>query len=376
LRHAPASQGRLNALDPLEQAMGERSWATDARLRERSATFHDPGSGNEQGGLGMPGVVQYRTKLMLSFARRLPVGFAGFGAGLIALILACVSLGAEGVMRGEGRIAFSFGESSAVHVSQLALINGDGKNRHVLPLDHVFGVSWSPNGRVLAFSSWYDTFTLNVDGRTKARLVVRGGTNPDWSPSGRSIAFERGHDIWVVNLNDRRQRRIVRHGTSPDWSSDGRKLVFVRDRRVRCPSQQACRDDPSLASTDDIWVIDLATNQERQLVSGGDTPVWSEGRAASSSDGRIAFDRCRRISGIGLACFIYVMRSDGTNQRRLFEGQSPVWSPNRQQLAFIGYDARHHYVDAVMRARLDGSGRRVLFGLRPYCGCGALDWGR
>ena len=34
------------------------------------------------------------------------------------------------------------------------------------------------------------------------------------------------------------------------------------------------------------------------------------------------------------------------------------------------------YADAVIRARLDGTGRRVLFGRHPYCGCGELDWAR
>jgi Tol biopolymer transport system component len=71
-------------------------------------------------------------------------------------------------------------------------------------------------------------------------------------------------------------------------------------------------------------------------------------------------------------CSIYVIRSDGTKQRRLFRGEDPVWSPNGQELAFIGRDDGRY--DAIIRARLDGSGRRVLFGRTSYCGCAAPDW--
>ena len=108
---------------------------------------------------------------------------------------------------------------------------------------------------------------------------------------------------------------------------------------------------------------ELAGKKERRLVRNGGGASWSP-------DGRqIAFDRCRtqRCGG-----FIYVAQSDGTKQRRLFKGDEPVWSPNGQELVFIG-KADGGY-DAIIRARLDGSGRRVLFGETPYCGCGSLDW--
>jgi Tol biopolymer transport system component len=76
-------------------------------------------------------------------------------------------------------------------------------------------------------------------------------------------------------------------------------------------------------------------------------------------------------------CFIYVVRSDGTKRRRLFRGAGPVWSPSGQEIAFVDYDGaekRRGFYDPIIRARLDGSGRRVLFGETPYCGCRSLDW--
>ena len=159
----------------------------------------------------------------MGFGRALTVGLA---ATLLALSLADARLSAGPQSRGEGRIAFTFGESSADRPAQLAVMDGDGKNRRALPpFDVHGGLSWSPDGRLIAFGRiafrGNGIYTINVD-RRKYRRVVRNGLLPDWSPNGRSIAFERGRDIWVFNLNDRRQWRIVRHGSSPSWSPDAR----------------------------------------------------------------------------------------------------------------------------------------------------------
>ena len=301
---------------------------------------------------------------MLRFGRALSVGLA---AALSALILADARLGAEPESRGEGRIAFTFGESGADRPAQLAVMDGDGKNRRALPpFDVHGGLSWSPDGRLIALGLiasrggvviyTINIYTINADGRPRYRLLVRNGGSPDWSPNGRSIAFDRGRDIWVVDLNDRRQRRIVHDGRSPKWSPDGRKLAFTRGPIYG--AENATRGP-------DLWVLDVVAKKERRLVRNGYGADWSP-------DGRqIAFDRCRtqRCGG-----FIYVAQSDGTKQRRLFKGDEPVWSPNGQELVFIG-KADGGY-DAIIRARLDGSGRRVLFGRHPACGCVLGDWAR
>jgi Tol biopolymer transport system component len=288
------------------------------------------------------------------------VGFAGLAAALIVLILAAAPLRAEPA-RGEGRIVFGFGESGALHPAQLAVMDGDGKHRRLLPLDHVFSVSWSRDGRSIAYDvltpaarpNTYrrDVWTMNVDGRPRYRRVVRNGERGDWSPNGRELAFVRGGDIWVVDLKDHRQRRIVHHGHLPRWSPDGKKLTFERG-----------------GSRVDVWVAELAAKKQRRLVRNGDFADWSP-------DGRqIVFDRCR-TTGLVTECSIHVVRADGTAQRRLFEGEQPLWSPNGQAIAFVGTVKRRGFYDAIVRARLDGSGRRVLFGQRPYCGCYLLAWG-
>jgi Tol biopolymer transport system component len=293
------------------------------------------------------------------FARAL---LSGLAAVAVVLILAAASLRAQPESRGEGRILFAFGESGSDHPAQAAVMDGDGKHRRVLRgVDHVLGASWSPDDRSIAFDrlgpvprrNIYrpNVWTMNVDGRPRFRRVVRNGGTPAWSPSGRRIAFVRGRDIWLADLNGRRQRRIIRHGRSPQWSPEGEKLAFERG-----------------GSQSSIWVADVAAKKERRLVRNGDDAQWSP-------DGReIAFDRCV-TQGLDTECFVYAMRADGSGQHRLFKGQEPLWSPNGQELAFVGADERRSLNDAIIRARLDGSGRRILFGQQPYCGCYLLAWG-
>ena len=118
----------------------------------------------------------------MGFGRALRVGLVGLAVALIALILADARLGAEPA-RGEGRIAFTFGESGDLHPSQLAVMDADGKNRRVLPPWPVIGLSWSPDGRFIAYGSLgnYGIVTMNVDGRQTYRRVIRNGRNSDWS---------------------------------------------------------------------------------------------------------------------------------------------------------------------------------------------------
>jgi Tol biopolymer transport system component len=316
----------------------------------------------------------------MRIGRALRVGLAGLVAALIAMSVTDPRSGAEPPLRGQGRIAFTVGESGADRPAQLAVVDANGNYERELPPFEVGNVSWSPDGRSIAYDSVYVTggiWMTNVDSRRRGRLVVRHGFSPDWSPDGRSIAFDRGRDIWVVHLRDRRQRRVVRDGRSPRWSPTGRKLAFERDRGRRCFRSQDCL----AGARADVWVLDLAAKKERRLVRNGDAADWSPGGR------QIAFQRCRRVRGeVDLECFIYVMRSDGSAQRRLFKGRAPVWSPNGGWLAFYGEESVPMWcrskrrlrrcgggtVVGIFRSRLDGSGRRLL---AQTFNCGCPAWG-
>ena len=89
----------------------------------------------------------------------------------------------------------------------------------------------------------------------------------------------------------------------------------------------------------------------KRLTRVGVAPAWSP-------DGRmIAFKVIEKARGI------WLMRANGTHQRRLGIGASPAWSPDGKQIVFTKYD----YGGGIYLMRVDGTHvRRVITtGFRP-----------
>ncbi|MEP6909402.1 MAG: hypothetical protein ABI896_03090 [Actinomycetota bacterium] len=71
-------------------------------------------------------------------------------------------------------------------------------------------------------------YVSRADGSGFHRLV-RKGLDPAFSPDGRLIAFTTGRGIWVVGIDGRGLRRLTsRDDKAFDWSPNGKALVFVR----------------------------------------------------------------------------------------------------------------------------------------------------
>jgi dipeptidyl aminopeptidase/acylaminoacyl peptidase len=266
-------------------------------------------------------------------------GYLAVAAGLLTLILAAEHVEAKPESRRDGRITFIVGESGEFRPSpRLIVMDADGTNTRVR-LGYVSHASLSPNGRLIAYHrvGGRDTRVIAADGRLRDRLLVRNGRTADWSPTGAAIAFVRGSDVWVKNLHSR-TRRVVRNAEAPDWSPDAKRLAFVRGS--------------------DIWIVDLASKRTHLLIRGAGNARWSpNGR-------RIAFERRGQFEN-----HVYIARADGTAQRRLAEGSSPAWSPDGRELA-LSVETR------IIRIRVDGSHRRVVYAPKYYCACRGLEWAR
>ena len=106
---------------------------------------------------------------------------------------------------------------------------------------------WTPDGKRMAFQSYYelegrtDLLWKSADGSGEAELLLGGGSNLvpySWSPDGRLLAFSRSSpttrsDIWLLPVEgDRKPQPFLQTPFSeygPMFSPDGRWIAYVSD---------------------------------------------------------------------------------------------------------------------------------------------------
>ena len=175
--------------------------------------------------------------------------------------------------------------------------------------------TWSPNSRVVAFSSSGKLGLLSIDAGIRYVTLPIYVAHPDWHPDGGSLAFDDGTSIWTSNA-DGSQPRIVtaqclagstcadKRFQFPKWSPDGRNFaVYVYPGPVA-----VMRADGT-----DVRVVPALSSQGLAYAH----PNWM-------MDGRVLFlsDRAGTPS-------LYLMGSDTTGILRITTGSTRDDVPKR-----------------------------------------------
>jgi Tol biopolymer transport system component len=196
------------------------------------------------------------------------------------------------------------------------------------------------------FDEELDTCIVQADGGGRIRLTDNhvADYSPSWSPDGQYIAFMSDRDgrteVFVMGSDGSHPMRISRtEGVSdspPVWSPDGQKLCFAA-----LDSQES---DDLGAFVEHLYIAsrDGRTQYRLTSLSGHEEkPRWSPNGEF------IAFVRRPEGFGIDRQVEIRVMAPDGSGEKTLLAGMWNIaglaWSPDGKKLAFVGGEVGSHW---------------------------------
>jgi beta-lactamase regulating signal transducer with metallopeptidase domain len=154
-------------------------------------------------------------------------------------------------------------------------------------------------------------------------------------------------EVFFSNLRGGQPVRVAENGSGPVWSPDGKRLLYhVNDRKKSA--------DVGFRGT--VWIFDLATKQTTKapLPETDDVDDWS-----LTGDWLVTVSDRHPPFGHGYQ--LYVMHPDGTDQRRLTEGDGlNCYARFQPAMNRIAYHHQGHGSDSLWLVDLDGSNRKHL----------------
>jgi len=265
-----------------------------------------------------------------------------------------------------GTIAFAaFNPADHRRVYELHLINADGSNHRLFPLDGVSepALRHTGDGHWLAYRAWGQPTSprslLTSDLTGEMPRMVGGfweDAQPDWSPIENRLVFasqresDRRWRLYTSWGDGSAERDLRREGKSPSFAPDGRRLVFegcdtagevcglwqttlenseqsaqliLADNQAKSPDWSPVNEQiVYMANPDDNWDLYLTDSSGRQPQRLTTSPA-SEGLPAWSPDGEwLAF-----VSNQNNRWGLWVMHLPGGASQKIYDFGESEFSP-------------------------------------------------
>ena len=243
----------------------------------------------------------------------------------------------------------------------------DFKKEDLLPKNPISLEEKTYQQSKIAFGSDRDgndeIYIINSDGTGLKRLT----NNPawdyhaSWSPDGKKIAFnssrDGNHEIYVMNSDGTEQKNLTNNPATdffPSWSPDGKKIAFSSNRGGNFRG---------IYGNSEIYVMNSDGTEQKRLTNNPAEDYF----ASWSPDGKkIAFNSEGDVtkvdfsSGEDVNLEIYVINVDGTEQRRLALDGRPSWSPDGKKIAFSPFRSNRDVNGEIYVINVDGTEQKRL----------------
>ncbi|RPJ19780.1 MAG: hypothetical protein EHM35_20285, partial [Planctomycetaceae bacterium] len=141
------------------------------------------------------------------------------------------------------------------------------------------GQSWHPRDHEptgAAFLPLAEAEETYRDLSTKAHRVVTNGFSAQWSPDGKKLAFSLGvqgySGIALYDPTTKEPELLIVPGKDPRWSPDGRYIAFVRDcqaLRLEELTSTERKDQDRMREDEEVWLMRSDGTEPRRLARGG-----------------------------------------------------------------------------------------------------------
>lgn len=239
-------------------------------------------------------------------------------------------------------------ESTLGGKSAIYTIFADGSNLRQLtdPATTAGQPRFSRDGKQIVFYSERDghlqLFVMNVDGAGQRKLTDTADLDylPDFSPHGDYVVFQSraerpaiAHDIYIIRTDGSGRTRLTDGNfgyTAPKFSPDGKRIVFNRTVIPKKYYRELTRDEmQQMKNSEEIFVMNTDGTNQRNLTNNDvedSSPQWSK-------NGKTIYF----MSGRGGSPNVYAMNTDGSNIRKIADGKivtNPFISPDEKFFAY------------------------------------------